>query len=482
MIEQLCASIDLGSNSFRLLIAKTINTPNGYQIIPILNARKQVSLASGLDEDNILDKESIQRAADAFSYFKHKIQAVNKDKVFIVATSTFRIAKNIKILIDKGEEILGVSIQTISGLEEARLIYLGTSHTAPHTDLNRLVIDIGGGSTEFILGHYHKPLLCKSANIGCIGISNMFFKNEYSENNFNQAILYIKNNTIDIVNDFKKQIWNQVIGSSGTARILAYLACELGNEEEYLLTRNGLDIIKNYLISCQSLDNVKLKKINQQRIVILPGGLSIMIAIFEELNIQTMYIQEGGLRFGILYENLDSIEHNDVRDISIDSLQSRFYMNILPIEQLLIVGDYFATELGLNKTEVKFLNWALKLHQIGSYISADAIHKHSAYIIQNSILPGFYSQEQIMLCNLVLGQKGSLNKLSADFIIQNKDIIMCLRLSIILLKNSLLYQYKNFKISTSKNGYTINTLPNLSNILYEEEKYWKKVNIEYNLI
>jgi exopolyphosphatase/guanosine-5'-triphosphate,3'-diphosphate pyrophosphatase len=499
MLSKFYVSIDLGSNSFRLLIAKIIFTKYGCQVLPILNDRQPVALASGLDANNNLNDESIQRAIKAFNCFKNIIDIYipskdnknNQTNIFIVATSTFRIAKNIDILISAGQEIFGTEIKTISGIEEAKLIYQGTSHTAPYTSHNRLVVDIGGGSTEFIIGKYHNQLLCESVDIGCINITQTFFCEGYSTNSFNYAIQYVKDKLNYIIDDYIDLGWVQSVGSSGTSRALAYIASQIDdNEHEYILTLNGLNLIKDYLVICKTIDNIKIKKINYQRASILAGGLSIMLAIFNSFNIQSMYVCEGGVRFGLLYESVDSIQDNDIRNISIDVLRQRFSENDIDnsseIDEVLNnISNRFINTINIQinilaQEQIQLLKWALILHNIGKYISLDSMHKHSAYIVQNTYLAGFELNKQNNLVNMLLGQKGGLSKINAIFIKNNSFILLILRLCLIIFKNGL---YKNidiihkFSLNYIENKYILTCPLEFQNIFEDEQKAWAKVGI-----
>ncbi len=498
MLSNFYVSIDLGSNSFRLLIAKIMFTKYGCQVLPILNDRQPVGLASGLNADNYLIEESIQRAIQAFNNFNHIINLnldnANKNytTIFIVATSTFRIAKNIDILIHAGQKILGAEIKIISGIEEAKLIYQGTSHTAPYTPYNRLVIDIGGGSTEFIIGKNHQQLLCESVNIGCINITQRFFKEQYSFDNFSHAIEYAEAQLSDILDNYLELGWIQSIGSSGTSRALAYIASQIdNNESEYILTKYGLNIIKDYLIKCKNSENIKIKKINSGRTNILAGGLSIMMAVFNSFNIRFMHVCEGGVRFGLLYERLDTIQHDDIRNISIDVLRQRFSENDINNSQevdeiLKNIANRFVKTLNktnniINEEQIQLLTWALNLYNIGKYISLDSMHKHSAYILKNTYLAGFELKQQNDVVNMVLGQKGGLLKLDSKFIKEHMPILLILRLCLLIVKHGLLKDLYSSQADLAQSGSSIHVTAKQQSCEFNQFSL-EYIDGKYNLI
>jgi exopolyphosphatase / guanosine-5'-triphosphate,3'-diphosphate pyrophosphatase len=509
------ACIDLGSNSFRLLIAKIIKLENGYRLEPIFNARKSVALAAGLNDDNVLDNDSISRAIEAFLYFNQYLKQENTPtaNVNIIATNTFRVAKNIDVLMQAGKQILGTNINIVSGKEEARLIYLGASNIAPYTQENRFVIDIGGGSTEFIIGKNYSPIICESLQIGCIPIYKKYFNEGIFTHSFERAILDVKKQLIKFSYAYKNIGWGQVLGTSGTARILAHLSNLLQGKDEYdTLSLQGLLNLKEYLIQCKTVDKIKFKKISNQRLEVLPSGLSIMLAIFEEFGLESMHVCDGGLRFGGLYDFIDVEQHDDIREISVNSLFYKFSNNInnisLKYGNCLFAKhvEYFASQLNikeLNLEDYKILTWAAKLYNIGEFISNSATHKHSAYIIKHADMYGFYKHKQEQLANLVLAQKGSLtkdNKLDKSFINLHMHSIICMRLAFLSNKHNIIsnndknsldisyiHQTKVYNINynsnsnSNSNSNCNDTNQLLLSDLIEEKKYWKKANMNIQI-
>jgi exopolyphosphatase / guanosine-5'-triphosphate,3'-diphosphate pyrophosphatase len=462
-------SLDLGSNSFRLLAAKVIQTPYGAQISPIMQNRQNVGLASYLDKNSNINSDGIYKATQAFTNFHHIIYSTMQyyqKRVFVVATSTFRIAKNIQQLLDIFTAIMHVEIQTISGEEEARLIYLGTSYSAPYTEMQRLVVDIGGGSAEIIIGQHHQILNCRSIGIGCINVSKRFFETGYTNHNFISAINYASSLFAGIAHMF--QVSNQqIIGSSGTARVLANIAHQLDNTQHpYVLSQKGLYNVKNYFIKCQNPEKLKLKKVNIQRASILAGGLAIMQSIFDNFNIHTMHICEGGLRFGVIYDELNKQhelidDQNDIKN-DIKTQYASVYALYQKLNPINLNDNYsYLEKEGLRlfqqmqsfqiypqyieniekDLQIDMLKWVLYLHKIGQIIHSDDAHKHAYYIVQNTYLAGFSIEQQQNLAYLLLLQKGSLNKADQIFIYNYYPTILIIRLCLLLLKHDCLYAF-----------------------------------------
>jgi exopolyphosphatase/guanosine-5'-triphosphate,3'-diphosphate pyrophosphatase len=362
---------------------------------------------------------------------------------------------------------------------------------------NKLVVDIGGGSTELIIGKHHQQLLCESVNIGCINITQTFFNEQYTAEAFNNAIKYAQDKLSYILDEYLELGWKQSIGSSGTSRALAYIASQIDDSEnEYILTIKGLNLIKDYLVVCKTVENIKLKKVNTQRANILAGGLSIMLAIFNSFKIKSMYVCEGGVRFGLLYDSVDSIQHDDIRNISIEVLRQRFSENDVDnfseIDEILdnlsdrLIKTANKKAKIIDDEQIKLLKWALSLHNIGKYISLDSMHKHSAYIVQNTYLAGFEIAQQNDLVNMLLGQKGGLTKINVEFIKQNHAILAILRLCLLILKHGLckdMARLNDFSLEIKQDKSATDfklTLPlstQMRTIFEDEQKAWSKVDM-----
>ena len=295
---RLLAAVDLGSNSFRLLIGRVQETPGGAQVYPLDSLKETVRLASGLTREKRLDADSQQRALSALERFGERLRSFAPDQVRAVATNTLRVAKNSRDFLQSAETALGFPIEVIAGREEARLIYSGVSHTFPPQEGEMLVVDIGGGSTEFIIGTGHEPRLMESLFMGCVSYSLQFFPGgEVDRYTWKQAELAAQKEVEVIARDYIATGWRLAVGSSGTAKALGELL-EGMVEVDHGITREGLNWLRDQLIKAGSAQRLKLDALKPDRIPVLPGGLAIMSAIFTVLGIDRMAVSDGALAAG----------------------------------------------------------------------------------------------------------------------------------------------------------------------------------------
>jgi len=522
----LFASIDLGSNSFRMMIAKINYLPTGVQFQTIDTLRDTVRLAGGLNKDNELSEESMTKALAAILRFGDRLRSFNANQVVAVATNTFRVARNAKKFVDEAERLLGFPIDVISGNEEARLIYIGASHIAPMCVGKRLVFDIGGGSTEIIIGDGHEPKLLESLPIGCVSFSQRFFSEGIvDEENFkaaqNAALKEIKG----IAPFYRKMGWEQAIGSSGTARAIAELIAlnELSGEPHDLpveetggvITRHGLELLKKTLLETKYTEKLNLLGLKADRKPVLPGGLAIMITAFEELGITHMEITEAALLFGSLHHLYDQskneahtkkkgilktlfnafgkLENPDTRYGLIEQLGKRFNIDESQFKRVNQTADFFLDQLPTFKKEDrknnrKLLAWASYLHEIGLVISRTDYQKHSAYIISNADLPGFSRLDQARLAGLVLGHNGKLNKLPISPGYIDWHLLFCLRLAHVVSRKREDYALPLIKVQQSAKGFKLKISkawleknPFIQFGLSKEAADWKKIDWKYEL-
>ena len=525
-LNGLYASIDLGSNSFRMMIAKVNYLPTGIQFQTIDTLRDTVRLAGGLNQDNELSEESTTKALAAILRFGDRLRSFSPNQVVAVATNTFRVARNAKKFVDEAEKLLGFPINVISGNEEARLIYIGASYIAPMCVGKRLVFDIGGGSTEIIIGDGHEPKLLESLPIGCVSFSQRFFSEGIiDEENFkaaqNAALKEIK----AIAPFYRKMGWEQAIGSSGTARAIAELIAlnRLSGEPHNLpveetggiITRHGLELLKKNLLETKHIDRLSLLGLKADRKPVLPGGLAIMIAAFEELGIEHMEITEAALLFGslhhlynqsnhgantkkkgilrTLFNSIGKLENIDTRHGLIEQLGKRFNVDEAQFKRVSETADFFLDQLPTFKKEDrknnrKLLSWASFLHEIGLAVSRADYQKHSAYIISNADLPGFSRLDQARLAGLVLGHNGKLNKLPISPGYIDWHLLFCLRLAHVVSRkreNQALplieveHNPKGFKLKISKVWLEKN--PFIQFGLNKEASDWKKIEWKYEI-
>lgn len=425
MNNQLLATVDLGSNSFRLLIA-SIREDGSLQ--PVDEIKETIRLAGGLDEKNNLSSESMERALAVLSRFGERLIGFSSSGVRVVATSTLRVAKNADEFILRGNKKLGFNIEVISGTEEARLIYIGAMYSLAYMEEKRLVIDIGGGSTEFIIGTGYTPQIMESVTMGCVTFSNRFFKHgELDENNFVNAIFTARSKIQAMEHLFVRHDWSLAIGTSGTARALYDLCLQHGFSEQ--ITLDGLYQLRQLFIQHKNLRNLQELGVKSDRRPVIAGGLAIMTAILEELKIDSMTIADGALREGVMYDLLGRESNKDLRVTTVLLLKKHYRIDKAQAARVSAVTLKLYRDINyLNSNEkhrakgiakrnlsqdsnyLKLLQWAAELYEIGLVLSHNDYHKHGAYILAHADLAGFSKPEQTFLADLVRTHRGGLQK------------------------------------------------------------------------
>ena len=502
---KLIASVDLGSNSFRMVIAQIVETPSGFQLRPVDTLRDSIKLAAGLDRHKNLDTQAFARGLSSIRRFGESLRNFSPIQVRAVATNTLRVAKNASAFIAQAEIELGFPIEVIAGREEARLVYVGASHGAPANSGNRLVVDIGGGSTEFIIGKGYEANLMESLYIGCVSHSQKFFANGAVDSySFKQAELAARQEIQILAKEFRKKGWDQAIGSSGTAKALAELIAlngldgqlkkdTLWIESTGIITREGLENLKEVLIDAESMQSLELIALKSDRRLVLPGGLAIMIAAFDELRIESMEIVEAALRMGVLYDFLGRSQHHDMRFVTVEQFMKRYSVDLEQSKRVEHLATIFLEQFPEPKDEdrtnnMALLGWAARLHEIGLSISHNGYHKHSAYISAHADMPGFSKNDQNRLSALLLGHTGKLGKLSVNSNFIDWRMLFSLRLALVLSRKrveedipTILVQQtpRGFKVSLSKEWLENHTLTEYS--LRKEAEDWSKVGKEYEI-
>ena len=473
--SDLVAAVDLGSNSFRMLVAQVVKTPSGTQLRPIDTLRESVRLAAGLTDSKLLGNDAYQRGISALHRFGERIRGFDPSRVRAVATNTLRVAKNAANFVRDAEEALGFPIEVIAGVEEARLIYIGAAHEVSSVQGNRLVVDIGGGSTELIIGKGYEPKLMESLYIGCVSHSLRFFpKGNIDAHAFKEAELAARREIQVISGAYLKSGWKQVIGSSGTARALADLIAEnnfnchvdegltMGrvNGSSGLITRDGLRAMKKHLLKYEHISQVELLGLKDDRRAVWPGGLAIMIAVFDELGIESMEVTDAALRVGVLYDLLGRSQHEDMRFVTVEQFMQRYAVDR---DQARRVGHHaaeFLAQLPKPDSEsrsdnIALLQWAANLHEIGLSISHNGYHKHSAYIAGNADMPGFSKNDQARLAALLIGHTGKLGKLANNPSFKDWRMLFCLRLAQALCRGRSDVNLPKVKVSEHDGSYLV---------------------------
>lgn len=472
--SDLVAAVDLGSNSFRMLVAQVVQTSSGTQLRPIDTLRESVRLAAGLTDNKLLGNDAYQRGITAIRRFGERIRGFDPAKVRAVATNTLRVAKNASSFVRDAEQALGFPIEIIAGVEEARLIYIGAAHEVPAVQGNRLVVDIGGGSTEFIIGKAYEPKLMESLYIGCVSHSLRFFpKGNIDSHAFKEAELAARREIQVISGAYLKSGWKQVIGSSGTARALAELIADNGlnshgeslnigriNGSGGLITREGLRALKKHLLKYEHISQVELMGLKDDRRAVWPGGLAIMIAVFDELGIESMEVTDAALRIGVLYDLLGRSQHDDMRFVTVEQFMQRYAVDREQAKRVGNLAAEFLSQLPKPDSEsrvdnIALLQWAANLHEIGLSISHNGYHKHSAYIAGNADMPGFSKNDQARLAALLIGHTGKLGKLANNPSFSDWRMLFCLRLAQVLCRGRSDSNLPTVKVSENNGSYLV---------------------------
>ena len=486
--QPILAAVDLGSNSFRLQVARV----EGEQLYMLDGLREPVRLAAGLTADKYLDADAQQRALAALGRFAERLRDLPREAVRAVGTNSLRVAKNAADFIPQAERALGFPIEVIAGHEEARLIYLGVAHGLPPSKDNRLVMDIGGGSTEFIIGNGFTPLKLESLYMGCVNFSNRFFPDgKITKQNLKQAELAARNELQTIVADYKGQ-WQQAFGSSGTAKAITEILEQNGYSKSGI-TRAGLDKLRAHLLDSGDMQKLDLQGLRQDRISTLAGGFAIMYAAFCELDITCMDAATGALREGVLYDLWGRFHDNDMRVVTVQQFMQRYHVDTRQAERVAKLANVFAQQfLGseIDEDTLHTLNWAASLHEIGISVAHGGYHKHTAYITANADMPGFSKKEQARLSLLTLAQRGSLNKLQGQ--LKNTEdylLAMSLRLAVLFYRNRSDSSLPNLhgSFSATKFHLAIDTdwlaqNPLTETALQDEVKQWKTLGISLQIV
>lgn len=452
---ELLAAIDLGSNSFHMVIARVVQG----EIRPIEKLGEKVQLASGVDRLGYLNEAAQQRALECLERFAQRISGMPQHTVQIVGTNALREARNAMDFIRKAEQVIGYPIEVISGREEARLIYLGVSHTLADDAGRRLVVDIGGGSTEFIIGERFEARALESMHMGCVSYRDRFFPDgRIGRAQFDRAVTQAAMELQVIQRQFHSLGWSSCVGSSGTIKAVEQVLVNNALSVEGI-TQEGLRELKQRVLDlghCELLEKLGVRK---DRVNIFPSGLAILVAIFEVLRIQRMAFCDGALREGVLYDMLGRSQHENVRERTINAMAERYHVDRQHAEAVEATALHalrqVAWDWGLQAPiYADLLRWACRLHEVGLAISHSQFHKHGAYLIQYSDLAGFTRQAQQALAVLVRGHRRKFSdSIFAEFPSDKaeplKHLCILLRLAV-LLQHTRSGEVPDFEMRVSK--------------------------------
>jgi exopolyphosphatase / guanosine-5'-triphosphate,3'-diphosphate pyrophosphatase len=407
------------------------------QIVMIDRIREMVRLASGLDENACLSKEVEKNALECLQRFGQRLRDMPSENVSAVGTNTLRRVENAELFLLRAEDALGHPIEIISGIEEARLIYQGVAHSLEPDHNNRLVIDIGGGSTELIIGEEFNIKMMESLEMGCVTMTQQFFPDgEITSKGIELARVNVLQKMKSIRHAFRHQGWDVVIGASGTIKSTASIIHEMALNNEDGITREGLIKLINKMKEFKTIDDIKLDGLSERRINVILGGVIVLFGVFEALSIEHMQVSDGALREGLLYDMLGRRQNKDIRTQSVQTLANRFHANVEHAQRIedtacnLLVQVCGGWGMSLNDAQT-LLVWACKVHEIGRDIAHSGYQKHSGYIVENTNLSGFSQQQQQRLATLIRVQRGKILNNNFDAINQLCKISI-IKLAVIL--------------------------------------------------
>jgi exopolyphosphatase / guanosine-5'-triphosphate,3'-diphosphate pyrophosphatase len=396
------AAVDLGSNSFHMVVARRANG----EITILDRIREMVRLGAGLDARGGISQAASEAALACLGRFRERLGALDAGQVRAVGTNTLRRARRRHAFLSRARGALGHPIEVISGVEEARLVYLGAAHSLPSQAGRRLVVDIGGGSTELIVGEGYDALRLESLYMGCITSSETFFAGGLvTAEGFHEARLLARRELEPVREPFRQEGWQHAVGTSGTIRATGRLLRQLGVSEG-AITRPGLDLLCDRLLAAGSMERHDLPGLSPQRAPVYPGGLAVLTEVFDALGIESMQPAEGALREGLLWDLLGRLTDEDARDRSVRNFQARFHVELeqarnVEATALALLGQ-LAAPWSLEDPEcAELLGWAARLHEVGLDIAHAHHHLHAAYLLRNADLAGFSFDQQRRLAVLV---------------------------------------------------------------------------------
>lgn len=403
----LYAAIDLGSNSFHMLVVREV----AGSIQTLTRIKRKVRLAAGLSSDNILSAEAMERGWQCLRLFAERLQDIPQPQIRVVATATLRLAVNAQDFLDKAQEILGCPVQVIRGEEEARLIYQGVAHTTGGDD-RRLVVDIGGASTELVTGKGAQTTSLFSLSMGCVTWLERFFTDRnLAQENFDEAEKAARDVLRPVADELRTHGWKVCVGASGTVQALQEIMMAQGMDERITLAK--LQQLKQRAIQCGRLEELEIEGLTLERALVFPSGLAILIAIFTELNIQCMTLAGGALREGLVYGMLHLAVDEDIRSRTLRNVQRRFIVDTEQAARVSQLASHFADQIekqwDIEPLSRELLLSACHLHEIGLSVDFKQAPAHAAYLVRNLDLPGFTPAQKKLLATLLLNQTNAID-------------------------------------------------------------------------
>jgi len=436
-VPDVIAAVDLGSNSFHMVVARHSHG----QLVILDRLREMVRLAAGLDATGRLDRSSIETALQCLERFGQRLRDMRAESVRVVGTNTLRQAKRKGAFLDRARAALGHPIEIISGIEEARLIYLGVSRTMPSEPGRRLVADIGGGSTELIIGEGTHARKLESLYMGCVSMSRRYFGDgEVTEKRMKRARVAARLELEPIQATFRGHGWDQAVGSSGTIRSVSDVLRARGGDG--IITPESLESLIEQAVRVGNVESIRWPGLSVERVPVLAGGLAILVEVLGILGIEQMRVADGALREGLLYDLVGRLTDEDARVLSVKAMQARYHVDMAQAQRVESTALEF-----LGQTQAAWelddpfaalvLSWATRLHEIGLDVSHSHYHKHGAYLLEHADLPGFPQEEQRILASLVGSHRRKphleqLRDLTPPWHLKVEFLIVLLRLAVLL--------------------------------------------------
>ena len=438
VVPDVLAAVDLGSNSFHMVVARRSHG----QLVIMDRLREMVRLAAGLGPNGLLDDEAEERALRCLERFGQRLRAMNANSVRVVGTNALRRAKRKRWFLERARSALGHPIEIISGLEEARLIYSGVVHTSPMSPDKRLVIDIGGGSTEVVIGEGFNPLLLESLSVGCVELSQLYFEGgRITEKRFERARTAVRLELEPILESYRRLGWQQAFGSSGSVRVIADVLRREDPAEPHV-TLTGLRRLQARVISRGHIDALDLPDIDAERAPVFPAGLAILLELAESLGLERLRVSDGAMREGLLYDLVGRFTDEDARVRSVRAMERRYHVDSDQADRVeetaVALLHQVETDWGLEDPLAELaLRWAARLHETGLDIAHSKYHRHSAYLLQHADMPGFPREEQLLLSVLVGGHRRQLTFNALEDLLPPWDrlaegLIVLLRIAVVM--------------------------------------------------
>ncbi len=437
-VPDVLAAVDLGSNSFHLVVARYTHG----QLVVIDRMREMVRLGGGVGPDGRLDKQVAARALACLERFGQRLRDMHARSVRVVGTNALRISRRKQAFLERARDALGHPIEIISGMEEARLIYAGVAHTLPSEPGRRLVIDIGGGSTEVVIGERYEPLLLESLKLGCVSLSQRYFADEkLSPKRFERARLAARVEIEPMQSRFLQQGWESVVGSSGTVRAIGECLQER-DPQLSAITAEGLDKLVESMMRVGHSRELELETLTEERRPVFPGGVVILAELFSALGIEQLRMAEGALRDGLLHDMVGRLTDEDPRARTVSSMERRYHVDVAQAARVEATALSFLAQVAehweLDDPHAELaLKWAARLHEIGLDVAHSGYHRHGAYLLENADMPGFAREEQLLLARLVGAHRRKLTLTGVEDLIPPWDrlalfLMLLLRLAVLL--------------------------------------------------